>query len=468
MRNGLALLLFGFLFFMLIAPPAIAAPRSRLSQAAAKPAVVMAIPLSNPELEVEGAEKLNFKAALQRALDKSPDYDIAVRSRSNSELRSKNAWSLLLPSLDLTANHTFGQLGVGNDNYRAFNQQPWTNQLGLRLSENLYNNGENYRLAKIADLEFKVGELSLLRSKNQILVNVAKAYYDFSEAAGNYSLTVAQLKTLKEQFKTMESRYFQGLSSNRDYLRIKADTQRSEVNALTQKYNVQEKREALKAVIGDSGNLDFEPYDPRGLKPDGLTFPTLDPEKTLDFRIASATQDVAEIRNESVRREYWPRLSLQGSYELVQPNYLGNRTDLENQSYTNLQGLIVLEYNIWDWGIRRRNVEISNNEWRIEISKQETTRIQVRQNLRNLNANKTTLLESFKISSQILSASEDVYVSLNRAYREGKVTYIDLINALGDFYGSRTQNLSLRYNLLKLRADLAFYEGNADEVLNAQ
>ena len=373
-----------------------------------------------------------------------------------------------MPSLDLTANHTFGQLGVGNESYRPFNQQPWVSQLGLKLTENLYNNGENYRLAKIAEIEKKNGELGLLRTKNQILVNVAKAYYDYSEAAGTYALQTAQLATLREQFKTIESRYFQGLSSNRDYLRIKAETQRSEVAALTQKYGVNEKREALKAAIGDSSALDFEPYDPRALKPETISFPTLTPDNTLDFRIAAAIQDIAEIRNESVRREYLPRLTLQGSYEIVQPNYLGNRSDPENAYFTNLQGLVVLEYNLWDWGIRRRNVQISNNEWRMEVSKQELTRIQVRQNLTNLYANKATLLETFKISSQILSASEDVYVSLNRAYREGKVTYIDLITALGELYGSRTQNLSLRYNILKLRADLAFYEGNADEVLNAQ
>jgi outer membrane protein TolC len=61
----------------------------------------------------------------------------------------------------------------------------------------------------------------------------------------------------------------------------------------------------------------------------------------------------------------------------------------------------------------------------------------------------------------------EVYSSLNRGYREGKVSYLELITALGELYSAKAQFLNLQYSLLNERASLAFYQGNLDEVLSS-
>ncbi len=419
-------------------------------------------------------EKLNFKRALQLALEKNPDYDTLVRTERNQTLERKNAWSSLLPSVDLTANHAYTRYsreGLASGSNRTLGlgiHEPWTNSLGLSITENLYDNGETWRNAKIANLNADISKLNLQQGKNKTLVDVAKAYFDYSEAFFTLSLQKEQQTTLRTQFKSIETRYFQGLSSNRDYLRIKTDLQRSEVQILNSEFRVREVKENLIATIGVSGEYEFEPYDPKGIRVELLSAPRIDPEQTFEFRVARAQEEIADIQYTSAQRAYWPRLSLRGSYEYTQPQYIGERFEYVDDPFWNLSGLIVLEYNLWDWGIRRRNVEIAANARAIEINGRERQRIQTRQSLSILTQNNRVIVSSLKVSAQILRASEDVYTSLNRGYREGKVIYTDLISALGNFYDSRTQDITLRFSLLKNRADLAYYEGNADEVLNQQ
>jgi hypothetical protein len=56
-------------------------------------------------------KRIDFRQALQLALEKSPDYDVAIRSEFNSRLSYKNSWSVLLPEVDLRAQNGYANQG---------------------------------------------------------------------------------------------------------------------------------------------------------------------------------------------------------------------------------------------------------------------------------------------------------------------------------------------------------------------
>ena len=417
-----------------------------------------------------GSEKLDFRATLKRAIEKSPDYDQLVAAEQNASLSTKNAWASMLPSLDFNIKQGVERIG-GSDYYNSSNtnpHDPWASSMGFDLNEKLYDNGESLRRADIADLNRHIAQLNLRLGRNKILVSVAKAYYDFSSAVVVLNLFKQQSETLKTQFRVIDTRYRQGMSSNRDYLRIKAQVQHADISILNQTYHVQEMKETLKAAIGDSSDLDFEPYNPKAIEPATMQFPKIDPEATFDFQITHAQEKISDIQYRSAQRAYWPTLDLEGGISYVKPLYGEESIPVIDDPHYTATAMLTLKYNLWDWGTLRRNVEIENNNRRISNDTQERTRIGIRQTLINLWQNSATLTQTFKVSSQILKANEEVYNSLDRGYRDGKVNYIDLISALNELYGSRSDDITLRFNLLKVRADLALYQGNADEVLNAQ
>ena len=410
-------------------------------------------------------KRIDFRQALQLALEKSPDYDVAIRSEFNSRLNYKNSWSVLLPEVDLKAQNGYANQG-GNLFYNETNPAtPWSNLFSLNIAENLYDNGLSWRLMKIADLNRRLGSLNLQRGRQLLLENVAKSYYDFSESFENISLQRQEIESLRKEFRTIEGRYHQGQSSNRDFLRIKAQLQRSEVSFANQEFNTEATKQTLSLAVGQRENLDYVPMVPVDKDLAVLDFPEVSPEDSLDFQIAHLQDEVSDLKYRSVVREDWPRLSLTGSYSYNVPQYVGAHTPGVDDPYWNLQGMLVVDYALWDWGIRGRNVEIADNQRNIEKDAQETVRVRVSQDLNKLKSQIALLKNSYNKSIQILKDEEEVYASLNRGYRDGKVTYLELITSLSDLYSSRSQYLGFQYSLLRARASLAFYQGNLDDVL---
>ncbi len=404
-------------------------------------------------------EAIDFHAALQRALDKSPKYNSLVLTERNASLLESNGWSALLPSFDLNATHTYTQK---NEPLHP-SHYPWSNQAGLMITENLYDNGDTWRAAKIAGLNRRIEALNLQSGRSRLLVDVAKSFYDFSSANGGVELQKQQIEALRLQFHTIEGRYLRGLRNSRDFLRIKTQLQSAEIGLISQTLGLENARTALRTMIGEDGQPDFVPLVQ--LETPGLQFPVVNAENSYDVRIANLRESVATLIYESLHRTEWPRLNLKSSYNYVQPQYFGGKNAGLDNPYWNFQAMVTLDYHLWDWGQTRRKIEVAENLRRIEDNTQAQTRLQVVQNLDSLQKQVTLGKSSLLLSEQILKSSESSFHSLNLGYLEGRVNYIDLVTALNDLYASRSQNLNLRFSLLKLRAELAHNEGTVDDVL---
>lgn len=419
------------------------------------------------------SEKIDFQQALALARARSPDFDVSKRLDKNAQLTYKNTWATLLPQIDIQAQHYYNA-PVGSIVSSALSPtglvttqaSPWSDLLALNVSENFYDNGDSFRLMKIADLSRESVRLDLTHRLEKLLLKVATAYYAFSQSVGNLELQKKEIETLRQEFRTIEGRYRQGVNSNRDYLRIKAQLQRSEVDFATQKISEEETIQALRVAIGVKEAVDFLAFTPDTQVLANLKFPSLMAEETIDYQIAHLQNKISDLKYLTVARQNWPRISLKSGYSYNEPQYIGPEIP-GTSSYWNFQVALFLDYSLWDWGTRSRNVEIADNQRNIENDGQETIRIQVSQDLNKLGSQISFYKQSFIKSQQILKDEEDVYSSLNRGYRDGKVTYLELITALNDLYAARTQFLNLQFSLLNTRATLAFYQGNLDEVLSS-
>jgi outer membrane protein TolC len=417
----------------------------------------------------EDVEKIDFHQALERAIQKSPDYDILLHNQKSAHLAFTNSWSVFLPELDAEAQNQY-QNQAGNTYYNtATPLSPWNNLLALSVSENLYDNGKSWNDMDIAHLNSDIGDLSAQQGLQQLMLSVANAYYDFSSAFQSLDLQRQEIETLRRQYHAIEGRYQNGVNNNRDFLRIKAQVQIAEIGLATQEISLEDAKQTLRLAIGEKSAVDFNPVVPKMSEVESIHFPEASPDGTFEFRIGDAQDRVADVQYREVQREDWPRLTLKGNSSYNVPQYVGpTQAGGLDSPYWNVSAMLVLDYAIWDWGIRRRNVEIADNTRRVARDNQEKTRIQVRQALNRLGKENALYMKSFRESKQILHDEESVYASLDRGYRDGTVTYLDLITALTELYTSRNQFVSLEYELLKGRANVAYYQGNLDEILNAR
>lgn len=420
-----------------------------------------AVAAARPE---PSAPRLDLNGALRRALEKSPQYRALKLTEKNAELAEKNAWRALLPVADVQAEHSYSRLDEATTAAAgAIAESPWSSRLGFSVTETLYDNGESWRKTKITGLQRELESLNLESGRSRLEVDVAKAFYDYSSAVAELDLQEQQLESLRLQERSIESRYRRGLSSNRDFLRITAQVRTAEIGLLTRRMSIEEARGALRTAVGDAG-ADFAPLKPGALAPDDVPVPALDIERVYDIRAARLQDRVSELREEAARRSNWPRVSLTGSYNYEIPRYLGPRRDGLDDPSWNLRAALVLDYRLWDWGRTARDVEIAANTLSIERATREQSRLRIEQDLRQLRDRAEVLRSSLRMSREILRASEAAYRNVNQAYLEGRTTYLEFIAALNDYSASRSQELTLRFGVLKLQADLAHAQGTVDDL----
>jgi outer membrane protein TolC len=415
-------------------------------------------------------EVLDLKRSLQKALDKSPQYQSQILTETNAALSEKNSWMTQFPTFDLQASHSFFQHSRGDQQLNPLGPQhaPWSDQLGLAVNLNVYDNGDSWRQAQIASLTHKIETLRLSNERSRLLTNVAKAYYDFSIAHESVELQKSQIEALRIQFRSIQGRYQQGLSSNRDFLRIKALLQSSEIGLLSQQINLSNSQSALRLLINESVDVEFLPIDVSKIDITKIEFPLATIDQSIEYQITHLQTQVSGLTFETIHRLKWPRVTAKASSNYLIPQYIGPKSSGLDDPFWNLQAMIVLDYRIWDWGKNVRTVQIANNQKSIEENSRQITLAQITHSLDELHNQAKILQHSAQMSSDILKANADVYQSLNRGYFDGKVSYLELITALNDLYSSRTQDLGLRFNILKLRAELAHAQGNIDEALSLQ
>ena len=321
-------------------------------------------------------EALDFHATLAKALDNSPAFKSQRLDQESSQLLEKNAWTSLLPMADLRATHAYTefsgpQLATTNIPTHA----PWSDQLGLTVTENLYDNGDTFRKARVASLDRKIADLNFEKGRSRLLVDVAKAFYDYSSAVGSLELQKQQIETLKGQLRSIEGRYRQGVSSNRDYLRIKAQVQTSEISLFTQEISVQNLATNLRVLLGDREAPAF-----LALKSDAIFNPVMnskaiDVQSTFEFRAADLEDRASEIRSITAKRNLWPRLTLQGSYGYNVPQYIGPKNAGLDDRNWDLQAMIFLDFHLWDWGTAWRSSKVAVNTEQKEKFTQEISRV---------------------------------------------------------------------------------------------
>jgi outer membrane protein TolC len=406
-------------------------------------------------------EKLDFHQILERAQEKNLEYSSAKRVRENSTLYRKRSLGALLPSVDAKLNHNYT---VHGSTTADATHQPWSNSLGLSVTEVLYDNGDRWRQYESDTVAEKIEALNLEKARVALLQKVCKAYFDYSAASASYLLQTLKYDLLKRQFESIQSRYHGGVTSNRDFLRIKSQLKKSELGLLTQRIVVQDTKAVLDLAVGESPEVNYQVLLLHEGFIENLKAPEIEVSNTLDYRISELQAKVSELKYRTVERADWPRLSLISSYNYNQPQYLGSRIPGTDDPTWYFQTSLTLEYSIWDWGIRRHAKQIAENQKYIEFNAQDLVRKQTLSSVQRLVSNFELLLSSYAETKQIVVDDENVFQSLNIGYRDGKVNYIDLITALGESFDSRTQILNLKFGLLKALADLGYYQGNIDEV----
>lgn len=422
---------------------------------------------------------LNLHSALQYATSHSPSLQAAQYRMEQAHLEKQNTLSRFFPTLDLSSSLGVQGNSPASDTALKINgvtstySGPWSSQSSLTLNETLYDNGESWTNHQIASLKKEQAQAVYRRERDQILRDVAIAFYQFSSAAKVAELLSDQEKIVVKQFEQVSRNYEQGLKTRKDYLRFKAQVSRAAIDLANAQLAVEKTTSNLKQILGvphpDIHSLhfqaDYTPFD----SSNSILIPnkkeTLDLESHIDFQINQLQEKMNALEVEKIRRNYWPSLSLAASANYLNSSYLATGASWGDNANWSWSAGITLKANLWDWGIRKRDLAIAEQSEAIKAAEISNEMLKIRKEIGNILIDLSQTRSVYQLTRELLELEQGNFDFIDEEYRKGKVNFWDMVNAMKDLSDAKTKYWNALFALKQGLVSYYYHKGTLHEIL---
>jgi outer membrane protein len=411
-----------------------------------------------------GAQAADLLQTYRAAQANDPVIAAARATQQAGQEKLSQGRSLLMPSVNLTANTTFNDLTTqfnpsvpplltgGTDRYNS-------NGYGVTMVQPLYReqNWAAYSESKLqamqSDLQYKIAEQDLI-------VRVAQAYFDVLIAQDSVELVGAQMKAISEQREQAKRNFEVGSATITDTLEAQARYDQTGAQEIAAKNNLEVKRSALQqlinAVPGDLDELgkDFKLEVPQ---PAIIEKWVSEAEQSnLQLAIAQASAEIADKEVARNRGGNYPTVDIVANYSRNNANggSFGIGTDTTSKS-VGLQ----LNMPLFEGGAvnsKWREAEANRERARHEL---ENARRNVEQQTRQAYLGVVSGVSQVQALKQALASSQSVLDASKLGQEVGVRTNLDVLNAQQQLFSTRRDLYQAQYNYLMSELRLKQAEG---------
>ncbi|MEQ9097849.1 MAG: TolC family protein [Imperialibacter sp.] len=297
--------------------------------------------------------------------------------------------------------------------------------------------------------------LNTSRSKIDVVMNVAKAFYDALAMMQQIEVSEESIVRLERSLKDAQSRYNSGVSDKTDYKRATILLTNAKASLKTNQELLKYKQEYLKTLMGYplDQNLPVQ-YDPLLMEEEIMldTTQQVNYADHIDFQIMQSQKSLQEANVNYSRWAFLPSVSLFGNYNL---NYQNNNfSDLYNTTYPFSFVGVTLGVPLLQGGKRLVKIQEANlSNGRLDLGLK---------NLKSaINTEYTRALASYKSNLGLYQAqkdnvelAEEVYDIIQLQYQSGVKTYLEVTIAESDLRTTRINYYNALYMVLASKMDV--------------
>ncbi|MEW6325164.1 MAG: TolC family protein [Nitrospirota bacterium] len=378
----------------------------------------------------EGAV-VTLEQAARAALAHYQPYQISQETVTQLIQQRRQAFAGLLPTLTLDANVT-----RRTDTLSNISQIPGDppiiirpeNEWGYRatLSQPLFAGGKSISGLRGASAQMRAGEQGVAQAREELLFNVAQAYYEVLKARKRSELFEAERTRLQEHRRSAEAQLKVGQVTKTVLLRAEAELAGAEASLIRAQSDEAIALDRLAQLTGLPAEMMLEAPtapSPPSKEPDTLL---VDAEAHRPELLRSRLNErVAQLNVGVARAELFPTLSLDLTYDK-------NAQDPESRFAVETGdkfALLRLSFPLFEGGLQVAKIREARSEWRAAVLNtqfvEETVGTEVRTALRQVEA-LTGSVEQF--TAQVRFAKEN-YELVSRQFAVGLATNIDLLDA---------------------------------------
>jgi outer membrane protein len=387
-----------------------------------------AVVMAEEPPDTAAPDEVTLEQAARSALDHYQPYHIIQETLSQLQQQRKQALSAILPTLTLGGSYTqrpnpqYSTTNLGSVPVLLF---PHTDQLlNFTVSQPLFTGGKAVGGLREATSLMHAGEQGVEQNREELLMNVATAFYGVLKAHKRTELFEAEQQRLEEHRREAEARVKVGDATKTVFLRAEAELAGAQAALVRARSDELNAREQL-AVLTDL------PSDAALVTPSAQVAPTISDNLVTDAQLhrpewlrSRFEEQAAEHQVQVARAGFFPTLSLQLSYQLERQSPATAFYISPNQ-----YAVFQLQFPLFEGGLNLANVREAYSQLHAATLNTEYLQLSIKAEVRNAMRDVQTLtgvVEQF--TAQVAFAREN-YELTSRQFAVGLATNIDVLDA---------------------------------------
>lgn len=391
------------------------------------------------------AHAANLSDVYKLARQHDPVYAAAYASYKAGLERLPQSQALLRPTMGLSAALRHNESDTSVSSSDSYN----THGFGLSLQQPVYRkqNLETYEQGK---LQVLLAESQLKGAEQDLILRVAKAYFDVLQAQDNLSTSEAQKKAIAEQLAQAKFSFEVGAATITDTHEAQARSDLATAQEIAARNDLAVKRQLLEKLIGASApKLDTLARDAKLPAPDPddiEKWVTHSQESSLAVAISRTAEEIARREVAKQRAGGLPTVDLVASYSDNRNGVSSGVTRVDSKS---AQLGLELAWAFYQGGAvdsRVREAQANHEKARFELDE---AKLVAALDARNAFLGVASGNARSQALAQAVVSSESQLQSTKLGLEVGVRTRVDVLNAQQQLFAAQRDLAAARYETIK-------------------
>lgn len=401
---------------------------------------------------------MTIEEAVKFGIINSEQVDIARKELEKAGLEEQRSFYAFFPSLNLSSQH-----GVGNS-FENPKPNQFLSQMGITLSESLYDNGESFYSRNVGKQNLEVAHLQFKAALNNATQKIVESFLSLLRSEQIFKIKTQDQAALNKQFSFVEGMFKQGLQVRSDYRRFSAQFKRSEL-ALKEAQAQLEKNRIHFLHLLNVDNSVVSTLKTPPVRTDFELYPdTLKNNPVSQSAFTLAQKSILEIEMAHIRRTHFPEINVSTGVFYNNQDYLGENR-FSSRADTTWNVLLSVNYKIFDWGNENREVQMKLIDSQLKRQSLDELQRQEKRDFDTFLSEIDLIKERYTLSQELLSLENEAFSSSLTEYKQGKRTSLEIIDTLEKLNLAKTSVVETTSQLLSIYYKSKFFEGTLYETL---
>lgn len=366
---------------------------------------------------------------------------LALKSTQNqteiNDLELAKAKAQRYLNLNLTSTHGYQNFAPKAD---TDPDAPWVSRFSIDATQKIYDFGLSDQTIKIANQVAQTNSKQIQKTLLDTGHKLAKLFLDFTIAKAMQNIKKIQAEIITKQFSQIDESFAQGLKTRTDFLRSKANLQRTSNDLVQNQAQIDDAAEKiLNAIKSQEKNTDFRELELK--KYAATSFSNVALQKNPNLLLAEDEIKIADSNLILTRKQNGPELNLKATAGYGSSDYMGTGQRIIDNDRVTWGGLLEFNVPIWDGRLTLTTIEIAAKNLQAKVIARDQIKDDLNAELKLSLKQYKFNQNNFKIAQDLTQIETENYTFAETEYLGGRVGLFYLNDSLRTLIDARVAEI---------------------------